>query len=107
MGGEEMTLGPLEFDVIQFHGDRFTGEILPELEALRANKIIRLVDLVFVRKDANGTVSAMEATDLTGIDREKYGSMAKELLGLLASDDIEQAAEDLPLSSAAAIILFE
>ena len=102
-----MTLGPLEFDVIQFPGDRFTGEILPELEALRAKKIIRLVDLVFVRRDADGAVSAMETTDLTGSDAEKYGSIVKESLGLLASEDIEQAAQDLPPNSAAAIVLFE
>ncbi len=55
-----MTIGPLEFVVIGCKGDRFTSEIMPELSSIQEKGLIRVVDLIFVRKDTDGTVKALE-----------------------------------------------
>src|SRR5215469_12103791 len=100
-----MSISSMELNVIQFTGNRFTGEILPELEALRAKRIIRIVDLVFVMKSANGGVTSMEASDLTGPDAEKYGSIVKEVLGMIALEDIETVARQMEPNTSVAILL--
>ena len=59
-----MTIGPLEFVVIGCKGHQFTREIVPELNSIQEKGLIRVVDLFFVRKDANGTVTVLEVNDL-------------------------------------------
>ncbi|MFL5664953.1 MAG: hypothetical protein ACJ8BW_26935, partial [Ktedonobacteraceae bacterium] len=65
-----MTLGPLEYLVVGFEGNRFTGQILPELRAAREKGIIRVVDLFFLKKDEQGDTVAMELSDLSGEEAE-------------------------------------
>jgi hypothetical protein len=102
-----MTLGPLEYLVVGFEGNRFTGQILPELRAAREKGIIRVVDLFFLKKDEQGDTVAMELSDLSGEEAEQLAPLAGDLLGLLAPEDIEQAAHDIPNNSSAALLLFE
>jgi hypothetical protein len=102
-----MTLGPLEYLVVRFEGNRFTGQILPELRAVREKGIIRVVDLFFLKKDENGSVTAMEVSDLSGEEAKPYAHLVSDILGLLAPEDIEQAAQSMPNNSSAALVLFE
>jgi uncharacterized membrane protein len=60
-----MSLGPLEYLVVEFEGDHFTGEILPELHSLHDQGIVRVVDLVLVQKDAEGSITVRELSDLS------------------------------------------
>ncbi len=102
-----MTLGPLEFLVVGFEGNRFNGQILSELRAAREKGIIRVVDLVFLMKDEQGTFAAMELSDLSKEQAEQFAPLAGELLGLLAPEDIEQLAASIPNNSSAGLLLFE
>jgi len=102
-----MALGPLEFMVIGFTGNQFTGEILPALEDIREKGIVRVVDLVFVSKDSDGDITSIEVSDLEGADAARYGSILRDLMGLLTPEDVATASSDLPPNSSAAIILFE
>jgi Family of unknown function (DUF6325) len=102
-----MTLGPLEYLVVGFEGDRFTGQILPELRAAREKGIIRVVDLYFLDKDASGTVTARSFSDLSGEEVGRIAPLAGDLLGLLTPEDIEQAGRAVPGNSSAALLLFE
>src|SRR5437763_16968957 len=79
-----MTLGPLEYLVVGFEGNRFTGQILSELRAAREKGIIRVVDLFVLKKDENGNVTSMELSDLSGEEAEQFGSLAGDIVGLLA-----------------------
>ena len=56
--------GPLEYVVVQFEGNRFTGDILPQLKALHQQGCVRLVDLVFISKDGAGDMTVLEISDL-------------------------------------------
>ncbi|HEY7832106.1 MAG TPA: DUF6325 family protein [Ktedonobacterales bacterium] len=102
-----MAMGPLQYLVIGFEGNHFTGEILPELHALRDRGIIRLVDLFFVQKSQTGQITVRELSDLSGEEAKPYGPLAGELLGLFTQEDIETIASELPNQSSDAIVLFE
>ncbi len=102
-----LTLGPLEYLVVGFEGNRFTGQILAELRAAREKGIIRVVDLFAIKKDEQCNVTALELSDLSGEEAAKLGPLAGDIIGLFAPEDIEQVAADLPNKSAAGLPLFE
>ena len=60
-----MSLGPVHFMVVAFPGNKFKGEILPELGRLVENKTIRIMDLAFVKKDADGSILAWRSRTST------------------------------------------
>lgn len=102
-----MTLGPLEYVVVGFEGNRFTGQILSELRAAKEKGIIRVIDALLIRKDANGAITALELSDLGGKEAEAFGPIAGELLQVFEPDDVEAAASDLPNNSSAGLLLIE
>jgi Family of unknown function (DUF6325) len=102
-----MTLGPLEYVVITFEGNRFTGQILSELRAAKEKGIIRVVDALLIRKDANGDIAALELSDLRGEEAKAFGPIAGDLLEVFEPDDVEAAASDLPNNSSAGLLLIE
>jgi hypothetical protein len=102
-----MTLGPLEYLVVGFEGNRFHGQILSELRAAREKGIIRIVDLIALKKDEQGNLSVLELSDLSGEEAEQFAPLAGDIMGLLAPEDIEQVAADIPNNSAAGLLLFE
>jgi uncharacterized protein DUF6325 len=100
-------LGPIDYLVVEFPGARLRGEALPLLVDLVDRGIVRVLDLVFIRKDADGSVVAVEISDL---DRD--GDLDVEVLvgassGVLGRDDLEQAAAAVEPGSAAGIVLYE
>ncbi len=100
-------MGPLEYLVVGFEGNRFTGQILRELRAAHDKGIIRVVDLLFLTKDASGNLAAMELSDLSGEEAEQLGPIAGDLLQVLEPDDVEAAASNIPTNSSAGLLLFE
>ena len=59
-----MTIGPVEYIIVGFPGNKFTGEIAPELIALVESGTVRVLDLIFIGKDADGSVVSFEIDDL-------------------------------------------
>ena len=98
---------PVEYVIISFPGNRFSGEIMPALTELVDSGTIRIIDLVFIKKDADGDVVAFELDAL-----EEGGELGlEELEGeageLLSEQDLELAAEILEPDSAAALLVWE
>jgi uncharacterized membrane protein len=54
------SMGPVEYVVIGFPGNRFKGEIVPAVAELVDNDIVRIIDVVFIKKDADGQVTMFE-----------------------------------------------
>ena len=102
-----MTLGPLEYTVIGFDGNRFNGEIAREIEKVVEKRIIRLVDVVFVTKDIDGDVAVVEIDNKDDKRFADFAPMLGDLMGLLTPEDIEQLADALPNNTSALILLFE
>lgn len=74
-------LGPIQILTIGFPGNRFRGEILPELERLKKAGIVRLVDLLVVRKDTTGAIATLTSTDLEWEEALDFGAKVGELIG--------------------------
>jgi uncharacterized membrane protein len=74
-------LAPMQLLIVAFPGNRFKGEILPELERLKRRKIVRILDMLVVRKDALGNVMVSTATDLEWEEATAFGSYAGALAG--------------------------
>ncbi len=102
-----MTLGPLEYLVVGFEGNRFTGQILAELRAAQEKGIIRVVDLLLLTKDESGNFATVDLSDLSGEEAEQVGPIAGNMLQVLEPDDIEAAASNIPNNSSAGLLLFE
>jgi hypothetical protein len=102
-----MEIGPLEYVVIGFQDDDFTNEILPELNAIQASNLIRVVDLLFVSKGIDGTVTMREVSELSEEERQSFGGMVEDLNGLFTTQDIERLAAEIPPSTSAVVVLLE
>jgi hypothetical protein len=102
-----MSIGPVEILVIGFPGNKFTGEVAPALADLVEAGLIRVIDLVFITKDAEGDVAALELSELDEETSAAYRQHVEEPSGMLSEEDIEDIGADLELNSSAAILLFE
>ena len=80
------SMGPIQMTSLAFPGNRFKGEILPELEKLKKAGIVRIVDLLLVRKDELGNVMVTTASDLDWEEAVSFGSYVGALAGYRASD---------------------
>ena len=102
-----MTLGPLEYTVIGFDGNRFDGSIADEIHRVVESGIIAVVDAVFVTKDVDGSVLVVELDNKEDPRFTSFTWMLQGTSGLLTDDDVEKIASDLPSDTSALIILFE
>ena len=90
-----MSIGPIQMIVIGFEtNDRFKGEIMQELDALRGRGVIRVLDLLFVMKDEAGDIFAFEDTDLSDEEEAQYGALISAMIGLGAGQDVETAVSE-------------
>ena len=90
-----MEVGPVDVYIIGFPGNKFTGRIAPAIMELVENGTIRILDLLFVAKDADGVVTVIEAED---IDEEGAAFLAIDVSqpGALGPEDAEEVGDDLP-----------
>jgi hypothetical protein len=100
-------MGPVDYLVVKFPGNKFSGLVAPELEKLQKNGIIRVIDLVFVLKDKKGNILITEAKNLGGVEGDAFSDFAKQVNEWLSEGDIEAIAESLPNNCSAAVLLFE
>jgi hypothetical protein len=100
-------IGPVEYLIVAFPGNRFRGDILPALADLAEAGTIRIMDLAFVGKDSEGSVTAFELMDLDPEVREGIESMGVEVTGLFNEEDLMAAAEELEPDTSAALLVWE
>ena len=79
------SMGPIQMTSLAFPGNQFKGEILPELEKLKQAGIVRIVDLLLVRKDQLGNVMVTTASDLNWEEAVSFGSYVGALAGYAAA----------------------
>ena len=103
-----MPLGPIEIVVLAFPGNRFTGEIIPELERLVQAGTISIVDGLFAKKDADGACTFVEIDELgADDDSARLATIFDHVDGLLSDEDVADLMEELPVNSSAALLVFE
>jgi Family of unknown function (DUF6325) len=102
-----MSVGPVEYMIVAFPGNRFKGEIIPELQNLVDAGTINVIDLAFVIKDAEGNMAALEAGDLDSDVGAAFAKLGGVNGGLLNQEDLEAAADELEPNSSAALLVWE
>jgi uncharacterized membrane protein len=102
-----MGFGPVDVIIIGFPGNKFNGQIAPALLELVENKTIRLIDLLFVSKDLDGTVTTLEIADLDPAHGPAYLEIAVTHAGALDHEDAQELSEDLEPGSSALLVAFE
>jgi len=98
---------PLEYAMVVFQGNKFTGDIIPELLDLVDRGIVRFVDIVFIQKDENGSTHTLELNDLDEDLYRMFVPLGKHVANLYTEDDLAWAASRLPENSSAALFLWE
>jgi uncharacterized membrane protein len=102
----DMEVGPVDVYIIGFPGNKFTGRVAPAILDLVENGTIRILDLLFVSKDAEGVTTVIQAEDL---DEEGAGFLEIDVAqpGALGEEDAEEVSDDLPANSSALLVAFE
>jgi hypothetical protein len=100
-------LGPVDWIVVEFPGSRFKGEIIPALEDLVERGIVRILDLLIMKKDEDGTLEAFELSDLDDSELGSLRSYETELAMLLSEDDVNAVAAAVEPGSTAAVLVWE
>jgi Family of unknown function (DUF6325) len=99
--------GPVDYLVVEFPADYRTGENLPLLVDLVDRRVIRLLDLVFIRRELDGSVTEIALTDLDGDGTLDLAVFQGASSGLLAADDVDAAGSVLEPGCSAAVVVYE
>lgn len=127
-----MAIGPVQLIVLAFNEPDFQGEVLAELDRLKENDVVRVIDAIAVHKDAEGEVTVLKRTDLSDDEAAEFGATIGALIGLGAAglegaeagaaagaeataegvdvfseEEAWDVVDDIPANSAAALILLE
>lgn len=102
-----MAVGPVDVIIIGFPGNKFSGQIAPAIMDLVDAGTIRVIDLLFVMKDAEGVVTTIEAADLDPVTGPSFLAIDVAQHGALDYEDADEVSEDLPLNSSALLIAYE
>src|SRR6188508_3839752 len=109
-GDEERALdqlGPVDYLIVEFPAGKsnFTGEMAKELLALVDSGTIRVIDILILTKNEDGSVDAMELSDIE--DLGPLQAVEAELAELLAADDVEDLAAAIEPGSTAGVLIWE
>ena len=100
-------LGPVDYIVVEFPAgaSKFTGEMVKELLALVDSGTVRVIDVLILTKDADGSVEAAELADIDGLG--PLQAVEAQLAELLAADDVEHLAAAMDPGSTAGVLIWE
>jgi hypothetical protein len=100
-------LGPVDWIVVEFPGSRFNGEIAPALHDLVERELIRVLDLVVLKKEPDGSLEAFELSDLEEAEIGELRSYESQLAMLLSEEDVTAVAAAIEPGSSAAVLVWE
>ena len=100
-----MDIGPVEYLILGFPGNMFTGQIVPELAKLIDGGLVRIIDLTFITKDAAGHVDVVEYDAVEEL--AAFAGLDAEVGGLLTDEDVAHASLSLEPNSSAALLVWE
>ena len=100
-----MTIGPVEYLILGFPGNKFTGQIVPELAKLLDKGLVRIIDLTFISKDSAGNITVVEYDAVEEL--AAFAGLDAEIGGILADEDVAHAALSLEPNTSAALLIWE
>jgi hypothetical protein len=100
-------LGPVDWIVVEFPGSKFRGEIAPVLQDLVERGLIKVLDLMVLRKDDAGELEIFEISDLAAGELGELRAEEAELAMVLSERDVLDIAETIEPGSTAAVLVWE
>jgi hypothetical protein len=100
-------LGPVDYIVVEFPGSQFNGEIAPTLVDLVDRGIIRVLDLIMIRKDDDGSFEAFEIGEMDDSELGVLRQLEADVAELMSADDVANVAEALEPGSTAGLLVYE
>jgi hypothetical protein len=107
MASDANTLGPISYLIVEFPGNKMTGEGLANLVDLVDRGVIRILDLMFVTRDRGGAMQIVAVRDLDGDGALDLAIFEGASSGLLDESDLADAASVIEPGSSAGILIFE
>ena len=107
MGENVDVLGPVDWIVVEFPGSKFKGEIAPILDDLVDRGLIRVLDLLFLKKDDDGSLEAFELSDLDDSELGELRSYETGLAMVLSEQDVKDLAATIEPGSSASVLVWE
>jgi hypothetical protein len=107
MVDEASPVGPISYLIVEFPGNKMTGEGLPILVDLVERGVIRILDMIFVAKGQDGSLGIVQIQDLDldgNVDLTVFEGVSS---GLVSESDLAEAAPAIRPGSSAAILIFE
>lgn len=99
--------GPIDFVLIEFPGDSLKGEVADQLLDLVARGVIRIYDVLAIRKESDGSFSSIELSDVSQGQIGRFSAFAGACSGLLNEDDLLEAASAMDAGSVAVLLVYE
>jgi hypothetical protein len=99
--------GPIDYLVVEFPGNRMTGEGFPLLIDLVDSGIIRILDLVFVRRELDGSIKAIELKDFDNDGELDLAVFEGASSGLVGSDDLDEVTSVIEPGNSAGLLIYE
>ncbi len=102
-------LGPIDYLVVEFPADKanFSGEGMDELKKLVDGGLVQILDLLFLKKNADGSFDAMEGHEYLDDDAGMLRELGAETAEILAAEDVEAIADVLEPDTIAAVLVWE
>lgn len=99
------SVGPVDVAVVLFEGNQFNGEVAPAIAELQQSGVVRIIDLAFLTKDADGNAAFVEIEDAEISDA--FAGIAESQLDLLSDEDLIGLADGLDPESSALVVVWE
>ena len=107
MADDANALGPISYLIVQFPGNKMTGEGFAVLLDLVDQGVIRILDLVFVARDTDGSIRGLELSDIDADGEFDVAVFEGASSGILDNSDLTDAASVIDPGSSAGILIFE
>jgi hypothetical protein len=104
---DDEAMGPVSYLIVEFPGNRMTGEGFSALMDLVDQGLIRVLDLEFVMRGSDGSITAVTVADIDGDGELDMAVFEGASSGLLDQSDLDGAADAIQPGASAAILLFE
>jgi hypothetical protein len=104
---ESQAMGPVSYLIVEFPGNQMTGEGFPALLDLVDRGVIRILDLRFITKDADGSMESVELVDIDHDGKFDFAILEGASSGIVDDSDLAEAASVIEPGSSAGILIFE